>query len=65
MVKVFGGELQVPKLATTEIVAIIGLAVLFVAVNDGTPPLPDAAKPILGWLLVHVKVAAAGVPVNV
>ena len=65
IVKVITGELQVPKLATTETVATTGLAVLFVAVNDGNPPVPDAAKPMLVLLLVQEKVAAAGVPVNV
>ena len=38
---------------------------VFVAVNVGTDPVPVAASPIVGWLFVQVKVALAGVPVNV
>ena len=38
-------------------VAVIGAAVLFLAVNDGKLPLPLAAKPIAVLLFAHVKVA--------
>jgi hypothetical protein len=65
MVKLLAVPLHVPRCGTTEIVAVTEFAVLFVAVNEGRPPFPDAANPILGWLFVHVNVAVAGVPVNV
>jgi hypothetical protein len=32
----------------TETVATIGFAVVFVAVYVGTPPVPDAANPMVG-----------------
>ena len=65
MVKLLAAPLHVPSCGTTEIVAITEFAVLFVAVKEGMPPFPDAANPILVWLLVQVKVAFAGVPVKV
>jgi hypothetical protein len=65
MVKLLAGPLHVPRCGTTEMVATTGFAELFVAVKEGSPPFPDAANPILGWLFVQVYVAVAGVPVNV
>lgn len=65
IVKLLAVPLHVPRCGTTEIVAVTGFAELFVAVKEGSPPFPDAANPILGWLFVHVNVAVAGVPVNV
>ena len=37
----------------TVIVAVIGALVVFVAVNDGTEPEPEAAKPIAVFELVQ------------
>ena len=48
----------------TVIVAVIGDAVVFVAVNAGTFPVPLAAKPIAVLLLVHANVPPAGVLVK-
>lgn len=46
-------------------VAVIGLLVLLVAVNDGVFPVPEAASPIAGLELVHAYVAPVGVLVKV
>ena len=47
---------QPPFVALTVIVAVIGLAVLLIAVNEGIElPLPDAANPTDVLLFVHVK----------
>jgi hypothetical protein len=58
IVKVFVNPVQVtPKLVkvgVTVIVAVIGTAVLFIAVKDGIFPLPEAAKPIAEILFVQV-----------
>ena len=45
-------------------VAVMGLLVLLVAVNDGVFPVPDAASPIAGLELVQLNVAPDGVLVN-
>ena len=37
----------------TVIVAVIGALVVFVAVNDGTEPEPEAARPIAVLLFVQ------------
>jgi len=49
----------------TVIVDVIGVPPAFVAVNEGNPPVPLAAKPIPVFELVHVNVAPAGVLANV
>lgn len=54
-----------PKVGVTVIVEVIGLLVVFVAVNEGTLVLPLAAKPIAGFELFHVKVAPEGKLTNV
>ena len=41
---------------TTVIVAVTGALVPLVAVNDGILPVPFAARPIDGVLLLHAKV---------
>lgn len=43
-----------------EILAVVGLVV----VNEGMSPVPDAASPIAGLLLVQLKVVAPTVPTN-
>jgi hypothetical protein len=48
IVKLLAGPLQDPRCGITETVAKIGFAVVFVAVNDGTAPEPDAASPMVG-----------------
>ncbi len=47
------------------IVPEIGVFVAFVAVNEGTVPLPLAANPINVLLFVHVKVVPATGPESV
>jgi len=42
----------------------MGIELLFVAVNGGTLPLPDADKPIAVLEFVHVKLTPDGVPDN-
>ena len=54
IVKLLAGPVHAPSCGITEIVAVTGLPVLFVAVNDGRPPFPDAGNPILVRLLVQV-----------
>ena len=46
-------------------VAVMGLPVELVAVNEGIFPLPLAPRPMVVLLLVHAKVAPVGVLVNV
>ena len=48
----------------TVIVAVISELPGLVAVNCGTLPVPDAAKPIAGFELVHVTLAPAGIMVK-
>jgi hypothetical protein len=48
----------------TVIVAVIGAAVLLVAVNDGILPVPDAARPIAVLLFVQLYTVPATVPVK-
>ena len=48
----------------TVIVAVIGALVLFVAVNEGTEPEPDAAKPIAVFELVQENVVLATSALN-
>lgn len=49
----------------TVIVAVTGAAVLFTAVKLGILPWPLAARPMLGVLLVQLKIVPATVPENV
>ena len=42
------------KVGVTVIVAVTGAVPLFVAVNDGKLPVPDAANPIEGVLFVQL-----------
>ncbi len=53
-IKVMGGPAQPPKLGVTVIVPCIGVVVGLAAVKAGTVPLPLAARPIAGLLLVQV-----------
>jgi hypothetical protein len=46
------------------IVAVIGLALVFVAVNDGMEPVPFAAKPIAGLLLTQEYTVPGTLPVK-
>lgn len=50
---VFAVPAQVPILGVTVIVATIFDVVLFVVVNIGTGPLPDAANPMAVLLLLQ------------
>ena len=58
MVKLFVGPLQPTKpfvkVGVTAIVAIIGAELVLLAVKEGMFPVPLAARPIVGWLLVQV-----------
>ena len=47
ILKLLAVPLHVPKCGTTEMVAVIAVEPLFVAVNDGNPPFPEAPKPML------------------
>ena len=49
----------------TVIVPVMGAVVELVVVNAGMLPLPLAARPMAGLLLVQVKVAPAGTLVSV
>ena len=51
--------------ADTTILAVTGEPVTLVVVNDPILPEPEAGKPILGLLFVHVMVAPGVVLVNV
>ena len=67
MVNVLATPAQ-PVLVTTGvtvIVAVTGALVVLTAVNTGILPVPVAAKPILGVVLVQLKVVPATVPVKV
>jgi hypothetical protein len=68
MVNVIGVPVQVvPPLVyvgVTVIVATTGAVVAFVAVKLGILPVPDAARPILVLLLVHVNTVPAALPVK-
>jgi hypothetical protein len=46
-------------------VAVIEAEPLFVAIKEGTLPVPDAANPIAGFELVQLKLNPAGVPEGV
>ena len=59
MVNIMGVPLQfVPFNGVTVIVAVIGLLVLFIALNEGILPVPLAAKPMPGVSLTQLYVAA-------
>jgi hypothetical protein len=62
MVKVETGPAQLFAVGVMVIVPEIGAFVMLVAVNEGTFPLPLAAKPIEVLLFVHVKVVPATGP---
>ena len=55
-VKVIGVPVHPFAVGVTVIVAVIGEAVAFVAVNEGTLPEPLAASPIAMLLFVQVNV---------
>lgn len=61
---VSGVPLHPTKVGVTVIVAVTGEGVEFTAIKEGTEPLPEAAKPILGELFIQLYVAPA-VPENV
>ena len=54
MVKVMGVPVQPPTDGVTVIVAVIGLAVAFVAVKEGILPVPEAPNPIAVLLFVQL-----------
>jgi hypothetical protein len=68
MVNVIGVPLQVPpalvKLGVTVMVATIGAVDPLVAVKEGIFPVPLAARPIAGALLVQLNTVPAGVPLK-
>ena len=63
-VYVAAGPVHPASVAVTEMVAVMGEAVVLVAVKEGVLPAPLAARPMEGSELVHAKVAPAGVLVN-
>ena len=54
IVKLTGAPTHPLALGVTTKFAVIGLEVVFVAVNAGTDPLPDRPKPILVLLFVQL-----------
>jgi len=64
MVNTLGVPEQPFASGLTEIVAVIGDDVLFVAVKEGISPVPFAANPIAVLLLVHVNVLALTEPLK-
>ncbi len=64
MVYTSGVPAQPANVGVTVIVPLIAAPVAFVALKAGTFPVPEAANPIAGLLLVHAKVAPTGVLVN-
>jgi len=65
MVKVETAPVHPFAVGVMVIVAVIGAFVTFVAVNEGTFPLPLAIKPIEVLLFVHVKVVPVTGPESV
>ena len=65
MVKVETVPAQPFAVGVMVIVPVIGEFVVFVAVNEGTFPLPLAAKPIEVLLFAHVNVVPATGPESV
>ena len=65
MVYVTGVPVQPDNVGVTVTVAVIGLEVLLVAVNEGTLVVPLALKPMAVLEFVHAMVAPAGVLVKV
>ena len=59
MVNVLSGPTQPLAVGVTVMVATTGFEVVFNPVNEAISPLPEAAKPIEGVLLVHEKVVPA------
>jgi len=57
MVNVVGVPMQPLAVAVTVMVEVMGVVPVFNPVNDGIFPLPEAAKPMAGLLLVQVNVA--------
>jgi len=64
MVKVVAGPVQMVLFAVTEIVAVIGVVPVFIGVKAGRFPLPEAANPIAGLVLVQAKFPPVGVLAN-
>ena len=58
MVNISAGLEQPLAVAITDIVAVIGLLVVLVAVNEGILPMPFAGSPIAVFEFVHVYVVA-------
>jgi hypothetical protein len=65
MVNVITGPVHPFADGVTVIVPKMGTAPGLVATNDGIFPVPFAASPIAGLLLVHVKVVPATGPLRV
>ena len=64
MIYVFAVPAQLFLLGVTVMVALTGLSVLFIAVNDGTLPVPDAVKPMAVFEFDQPKLTPPGVPVK-
>lgn len=64
MVKTCEGPVQVAKTGVTVTVATTGELLTFTAVNEFMVPVPDAASPIEGVVLVQLYVVPATVPVK-
>ena len=65
MVNVAGVPTQAPKAGVTVIVATTGAVPVFTAVKDAILPVPLAAKPMEGVLLVQLNVVPGTEPVKV
>jgi hypothetical protein len=55
-VKTVAGPVQIPSVAVTETVAIIGVEPVLIAVKLGKFPVPEAAKPIEALLIFQLNV---------
>lgn len=64
MVKLWATPVQPNTEGVTVIVAVTGTLVVLTAVNDGISPLPVAANPIDGSLLLQVKLVPLTAPVK-
>ena len=64
MVNVLAGPVQPLKDGVTVMVAVTGAEVLLIPVNEEISPVPLAANPIAGLLLVQLYIVPLTVPVK-
>lgn len=64
IVNVIGVPAQLLAVGVTVIVATTGAVVILVAVKLAILPVPDAARPIDGWVLVQLNTVPATAPLK-